>query len=100
VKWFGVILLLAAGCALASWYAHVYLEEQDEEQPEEAETTASYELPSAGAGRSFSVRASGPETSRGDQYVERTFPPQAASYVSSVRIDCLLLPGRSDSNWG
>lgn len=47
VKWFGVILLLAAGCALASWYAHVYLEEPDEEQQEEAGTSASYEPPAS-----------------------------------------------------
>jgi hypothetical protein len=41
LKWFGVVLLLLAGCALASWYAHVYLEQQDEEdQPEETVTSS------------------------------------------------------------
>jgi hypothetical protein len=39
VKWFGVVLLLLAGCALASWYAHVYMEDEGD-QPEDSVTSA------------------------------------------------------------
>jgi hypothetical protein len=49
LKWFGVVLLLLVGCALASWYAHVYLEEQDVEPSEESTTAAILHVGQAGS---------------------------------------------------
>jgi hypothetical protein len=35
LKWFGLALLLMIGCGLASYYAHVYLEEDDSDQDQD-----------------------------------------------------------------
>src|SRR5271166_671983 len=32
LKWFGILLLLVAGCGLASYYCHMYLETDEEDQ--------------------------------------------------------------------
>jgi hypothetical protein len=34
LKWFGIMLALAAGCGLASYYFHIYGESEDEQQEE------------------------------------------------------------------
>src|ERR1039457_589049 len=33
LKWFGILLLLLTGCGLASYYCHMYLETDEEDQP-------------------------------------------------------------------
>lgn len=35
LKWFGLAVLLMIGCGLASYYAHVYLEEDDTDQDQD-----------------------------------------------------------------
>jgi len=35
LKWLGLALLLMAGCGMASYYAHVYLEEDDSDQDQD-----------------------------------------------------------------
>ena len=35
LRWLGLTLLLLIGCGLASYYAHVYLEEDDSEQDQD-----------------------------------------------------------------
>jgi hypothetical protein len=35
LKWFGLMLLMMLGCGIASYYAHVYLEEDEGDQPED-----------------------------------------------------------------
>jgi len=35
LKWFGLMLLLLIGCGIASYYAHVYLEEDDSDQQQD-----------------------------------------------------------------
>ena len=35
LKWLGLTLLLVAGCGLASYYAHVYLEEDESDQDQD-----------------------------------------------------------------
>ena len=34
LKWLGVLLLLLVGCGLASYYCHLYLEDDDQDQPD------------------------------------------------------------------
>ncbi|MGD0871765.1 MAG: hypothetical protein ABSB88_19600 [Bryobacteraceae bacterium] len=34
LKWFGILLLLLTGCGLASYYCHMYLETDEEDQPD------------------------------------------------------------------
>src|ERR1035438_9361549 len=34
LKWFGILLLLLTGCGLASYYSHMYLETDEEDQPD------------------------------------------------------------------
>lgn len=36
LKWLGLMLLLLLGCGLASYYAHLYLEEDDTDQDQES----------------------------------------------------------------
>jgi hypothetical protein len=35
LKWFGLMLVLVAGCGFASYYAHMYLEEDDSDQDQD-----------------------------------------------------------------
>jgi hypothetical protein len=34
LKWFGILLLLLTACGLATWYCHVYLEDDQGDQPD------------------------------------------------------------------
>jgi len=34
LKWFGVMLLLLAGCGMASYYCHMYLESDESDEPD------------------------------------------------------------------
>ena len=34
LKWFGILLVLLIGCGLASYYSHLYLEDQGDDQPD------------------------------------------------------------------
>jgi hypothetical protein len=34
LKWFGILLVLLVGCGLASYYCHLYLEDDGDDQPE------------------------------------------------------------------
>src|ERR1039457_7340586 len=34
LKWFGILLLLLTGCGLASYYCHMYLETDEQDQPD------------------------------------------------------------------
>ena len=34
LKWFGILLLLLLGCGLASYYCHLYLEDNSDDQPD------------------------------------------------------------------
>jgi len=36
LKWLGLMILLLAGCGLASYYAHLYLEENDSDQDQDS----------------------------------------------------------------
>jgi hypothetical protein len=47
LKWFGLMLLLMLGCGIASYYAHVYLEEDESDQPAD-NTAISVVAPAAG----------------------------------------------------
>lgn len=60
LKWMGLMLLLLLGCGLASYYAHLYLEEDEPDQDQES-STISLAVPPilAGASRSASHFASG-----------------------------------------
>jgi hypothetical protein len=55
VRWLGMVLVLATACGLSSYYAHMYLEDTDDETDVQQETTISA-LP-RGAAEHFSVRA-------------------------------------------
>jgi hypothetical protein len=48
LKWFGLMLLLMLGCGVASFYAHVYLEEDDTDQQQDT-TAISLILPFGGS---------------------------------------------------
>jgi hypothetical protein len=34
LKWFGILLVLLVGCGLASYYCHLYLEDNGDDQPD------------------------------------------------------------------
>jgi hypothetical protein len=34
LKWFGILLVLLIGCGLASYYCHLYLEDDSDDQPD------------------------------------------------------------------
>ena len=34
LKWLGILLVLLVGCGLASYYAHLYLEDEGDDQPD------------------------------------------------------------------
>src|ERR1017187_7977837 len=36
LKWLGILLVVLLGCGLASYYCHVYLEDQGDDQPDDA----------------------------------------------------------------
>ncbi|HTP30796.1 MAG TPA: hypothetical protein VMJ75_01405 [Candidatus Acidoferrales bacterium] len=41
LRWLGLVLVMAVICGLASYYAHMYLEDQGDESDEEADATVS-----------------------------------------------------------
>ncbi|HXK04699.1 MAG TPA: hypothetical protein VMS37_20015 [Verrucomicrobiae bacterium] len=41
LRWLGLMLVMAVICGLASYYAHMYLEDQGDESDEEADATVS-----------------------------------------------------------
>jgi hypothetical protein len=58
LKWFGLMLLLMLGCGIASYYAHVYLEEDESDQPADA-SAISLNAPARDVDlNSFSLRVS------------------------------------------
>ena len=62
LKWFGILLLLLAGCGLASYYCHMYLETDEQDQPDnnavsEAQAPKTPAAKTAGATRTFQARS-------------------------------------------
>jgi hypothetical protein len=62
LKWFGILLLLLAGCGLASYYCHMYLETDEEDQLDnstvsEAQAPQTPTAKTAGATRTFQARS-------------------------------------------
>jgi len=49
LKWFGILLVLLLGCGLASYYCHLYLEDQGDDQPDDA-TSVGQVIPPGSAG--------------------------------------------------
>ncbi len=49
LKWFGILLLLLTGCGLASYYCHLYLESDEEDQPDDNAVSQLYRPPHARA---------------------------------------------------
>ena len=45
LKWFGLTVLLTIGCGIASYYAHVYLEEDDTDQEQDNTAISMVERP-------------------------------------------------------
>ena len=43
LKWFGILLLLLTGCGLASYYCHMYLETDEEDQPDNSTVSEMYQ---------------------------------------------------------
>jgi len=62
LKWFGILLLLLTGCGLASYYCHMYLETDEEDQPDNS-TVSQLQAPktpaatTAGATRTVQARS-------------------------------------------
>ena len=58
VKWLLVAIALLIGCGLASWYAHVYYEDDDQDNQDDAATPAVAAMHGAAGlrGRSFASR--------------------------------------------
>jgi hypothetical protein len=48
LKWFGILLALLLGCGLASYYMHVYEEDDEQDQPESV--TSQVWMPGLGVG--------------------------------------------------
>src|SRR5271169_5211351 len=59
LKWFGILLLLLAGCGLASYYCHMYLETDEQDLLDNSSVSQLYR-PSQG-GAAFSLPMTGPE---------------------------------------
>jgi hypothetical protein len=60
LKWFGILLLVLTGCGLASYYCHMYLETDEEDQPDDKSVSQLYKTPAAktaGATRVFQLRS-------------------------------------------
>jgi hypothetical protein len=49
LKWFGILLILLTGCGLASYYCHMYLEDDGDDQQDDS-SAVSQVIPRAGAG--------------------------------------------------
>ena len=47
LKWFGILLLLLTGCGLASYYCHMYLETDEEDQPDNSAVIQIHKTPAA-----------------------------------------------------
>ena len=47
LRWLGLTLALAVICGLATYYAHLYLEESDDESDQPSDTTVSLSIPPA-----------------------------------------------------
>lgn len=45
LKWFGILLLLLVGCGLASYYCHVYLEDDSDDQPDDSPSVSQFIAP-------------------------------------------------------
>ena len=43
LKWLGIVLLLLTGCGLASYYCHMYLETDEEDQPDNGTVSQMYQ---------------------------------------------------------
>src|ERR1039458_6672035 len=43
LKWIGILLLLLTGCGLASYYCHMYLETDEEDQPDNGTVSQMYQ---------------------------------------------------------
>jgi hypothetical protein len=47
LKWFGILLALLLGCGLASYYCHLYLEDNGDDQPDD-NTAVGWVMPGSG----------------------------------------------------
>jgi|ERR1017187_5992199 hypothetical protein len=62
LKWIGILLLLLTGCGLASYYCHMYLETDEEDQPDNNTVGQMYQpktpaAKTAGATGTFQARS-------------------------------------------
>jgi len=65
LKWFGILLVLLLGCGLASYYCHLYLEDNGDEGSGDS-TAAVWVMPGGGAARKMRV-VNEPQTCRTPQ---------------------------------
>ena len=100
LRWAGILLALLIGCGLASYYAHLYLEQDEEE--EQSVSDCGKGIPGLLAGDSRPLpHAKAPHRDRGSEHAEKKSPAghffrRAASFT----FDPVFVTSWSPSNRG
>jgi hypothetical protein len=76
LKWLGILLVLLVGCGLASYYAHLYLEDEGDDQPDNSNAVGAISGAISGTGYITSKYKSAIEAEfRGYVACPRNSPP-------------------------